>query len=157
MQSSRLKIIFNLRTSNKFNVTTQSLITCLRGLLYFAQDAQVAHWMNKIMCKEVSCASLRQICARLDFPLVNAQDLHKIYFFCQCAIYAMIYVFCQCTVYAHDLLKIFLLPMRNMCARYVQDSTSFANAQYTRNYFFCQCAVHAQNLHKILLILSDLG
>ena len=81
------------------------------GLLYFAQDAQDAHWM----CQ---CA-------------IYAQDLRKI--LSQCAIYAQ-----DCTYFpnAQYMRKIVLLvlisPMRNICTRFAQDCTYFPNAQYMR-------------------------
>ena len=45
------------------------------------------------------------------------------------------------------------LPMRKICATFVQDCTYFTNAQYMRKlYFFLQCAIYVQDLHKIVLI-----
>ena len=75
-----------------------------------------------------------------------------------CKICARLYFFLQCTIYAQDLCKIVLIsPMRNICARFAQDCTSFSNAQYmhkicARLYLFLQCAIYAQDLHKIVLI-----
>ena len=56
-----------------------------------------------------------------------------------CAIFAQVGTFfCQCAIYGQDYLpnaqymhKITLLsPMRNICARFAQDCTSFLNVQY---------------------------
>ena len=59
-------------------------------------------------------------------------------------------------VNAQDLRKI-LSPMRNICARFVHDCTSFSNAQYMRKvcaklYLFPQCAIFVKDLHKIVLL-----
>ena len=63
-----------------------------------------------------------KICARFS---PNVQYMRKIW--------AGLYFFLQCAIYAQDLRKIVLLsPMRNICARFAQDCTSFSNAQYMR-------------------------
>ena len=78
------------------------------GLLYFAQDAQVAHWM------------------------------------CQC-----IDVHWMCALYAQNLREIVLIsPMRNICARFAQDCTSFPNAQDLH-------PIYVQDLRKIVLIFPN--
>ena len=121
----------------------------ISDILYFAQDAQVAHWM----CQ---CEYMRDICTRLYF-FPNAQYMHKI-----CA---RLYLFLQCTRFAQDCVsflnahymrKIVLIsPMRNICPTFAQDCTSFPNAQYMRKiglYLFPQCEIYAQDLCKIVLI-----
>ena len=142
----------------KFSLSSQTSYTHL-GLLYFAQDAQVAqvaHWM----CQ---CA-------------IYAQDMRKI--LSQCAIYAQdlrkIVLLSPmrniCARYAQDYTS---SPKRNTCARFAQDCTYFSNAQHmrkicaglyffpqctiyaqdcTRLYLFLQCAIYAQDLHKIVLL-----
>ena len=47
-----------------------------------------------------------------------------------------------------------LLSMRNICARFAEDCTSFPNPQEmrkicTRLYFSLQCVIYAQDLHKM--------
>ena len=135
------------------------------GLLYFAQDAQVAHWMYQCaiyvqdslpMRKIVLLSLMRNICARF------AQDL--------CKICARLQLFLQCAIiYTQDLRKIVLISsMHNICARlylfpqctiYAQDCTYFLSAQYmrkivilspmhnicTRLHFFLQCTIYAQD------------
>ena len=49
------------------------------------------------------------------------------------------------------------LPMRNICVTFAQDCTSFPDAQYIHKicaklYFFLQCAIYAQDLSKIVVI-----
>ena len=49
------------------------------------------------------------------------------------------------------------LPMRNICGRFAQDCTSFPDAQYMRKicarlYFFLQCTIYAKDLRKIVLL-----
>ena len=103
----------------------------VKGLLYFAQDAQLAHWMYQ-------CA-------------IYAQDLRKI--LSQCAIYAQdlrkIVVISPmhniCARFAQDVV---ISPMCNICARFAQDCSYFFNAQYMRKicarlYLFPQCAIYA--------------
>ena len=84
----------------------------IHGLLYFAQDAQLAHWMYQCaiyaqdLRKIVLLSPMRNICARFVQDCTsfsNVQDLRKI---------------------------VVISPMRNICARFVQDCTSFSNAQY---------------------------
>ena len=121
----------------------------MKGLLYFAQDAQGVALDVSVcnICTRFVQDSLPMcnICARFAqdctyFP--NVQYMLKI-----CA---RLYLFPQCTIYVQDLHKIVLLspmrkyvedlckivlisPMRNMCTRFVQDWTYFSNAQYTGN------------------------
>ena len=108
-----------------------------------------------------------------DFPdaqymCIIAQDLCKIgtsFLDAQymCKICTRLYSFLQCAIYVQDctyspMRKIVLIsPMRNICARSVQDCTYFSNAQYmskicARLYLFLQCAIYVQDLHKIVLI-----
>ena len=125
---------------------------------------------------------MRKICARLYLFVqcaIYAQDLHKIILispirkicarlnlFPQCT---RLYLFVQCPIYAQDWRKIVLIssmrkivllsPMRNICARFAQNCTSFPNAQYMhkicpRLYLFVQCAIYAQDWCKIVLISS---
>ena len=99
------------------------------GLLYFAQDAQVAHWMRNNCARNFMC----NICT--SFAQVTT-------------------FFCQCAIYAQDFRKIFS-TMRNICVRFAQDCTYFPNVQYMRKivlfpqcarlYFFLQCATYAQD------------
>ena len=103
----------------------------LLGLLYFAQDAQVAHWM----CQ---CATVAQICARLYlFPqcAIYAQDLPKIVLISPmrniCTRFAQ-----DCTYFpnAQCMRKICArLYLFLQCAIYAQDCTYFPNAQYMCN------------------------
>ena len=78
----------------------------------------------------------------------NAQDLHKMVVISPMRIIcARLYLFPQCAR-----LYLFL-----QCAMYVQDCTSFPNAQYmhkicTRLYLFLHCAIYPQDLCKIVLI-----
>ena len=115
------------------------------GLLYFAQDAQVAHWIRNICTRKFhaqylrkSCASwdfllsMLNICARFSPPICNIcaiypQDLRKVVLFPNAQyiyardlskICARLYFFPQCAIYVQDLCKIVLLfPMCNMCTR----------------------------------------
>ena len=57
--------------------------------------------------------------------------------------------------YMHKIVLIF--PMRNICARFVQNCTSFPNVQYMRKicarlYLFPLCAIYVQDLCKIVLL-----
>ena len=101
------------------------------GLLYFARDAQVGHWMCQCaiyvqdLHKIVVISPMRNICARFAQDcayFLNAQYMRKICtklcLFPQCAIYAQdcarLYLFLQCAINAQDLRKIVLIsPMRN--------------------------------------------
>ena len=121
------------------------------------QNNSLNTWLIVFCASCASCAlhvSVRNICAKLYlFPqcAIYVQDLRKIVLIPQCAIYAKIcarvYLFLQCAIYAQDLRKIVLLspmrnyaqdlhkivlisPMHNICTRFVQDCTSFSNAQY---------------------------
>ena len=108
------------------------------------------HKMRKMRKLRIGCVNtqyMHKICSRFS---PNAQYMRKI-----CA---RLYFFPQCAIYAQDLRKIVVIsPMRNICARFAQDCTSFPNAQYmhkicARLYFFLQCAIYAQDLPKIVLI-----
>ena len=81
----------------------------------------------------------------------SAQHMHKIcmrlYFFLQCTV---LYFFLQCAIYEHDLCKIVLISsVRNICARFAQDCTSFSNAQYAQD---CTSFPDVQYMRKIVLI-----
>ena len=109
---------------------------------YFLQCTLYAQDLWKIVLLSPMC----NICARFaqdSTYFSNAQYMRKI-----CA---RLYFFPQCAMYAQDLRKIVLFspmrkivlispmrksilipPMCNICARFVQDCTSFPNAQYMR-------------------------
>ena len=116
-------------------------------LYLFLQCAIYAQDLRKI----VLISSMHNICARFaqDYTYFsNAQYMCKICtrlnFFPQCAIYVqdLHKILSQCTIYVQDLHKIVLLsPMRNICARFAQDYTSFS-----------QCTIYAQDLRKIVVI-----
>ena len=127
---------------------------------------------------------MRNICARFAQDCTyfsNAQYMHKIcprlYLFSPMhKICGRLYFFPQCAIYVQDLHKILhISPMRNICARFVQDCTSFPNAQCMRKicvrlyffpqcarlylflqcarvYLFLQCAIYVQDLCKIVLL-----
>ena len=113
----------------------------IMGLLYFAQDAQVAHWMCQCAIYAQDSVPMRNICAKFAqdctyclFPqcAIYAQDLGKIVLLISpmCNICARLYLFPQCAIYAQDLRKIVLLsPMRSICTRFAQDCTSLPNVQ----------------------------
>ena len=97
--------------------------------------------MRKLRTGYINAQYMRKICARFS---PNAQYMRKI-----------------CTRFspnAQYMRKIVLLsPMRNICARFALDCTSFLNAQYMRKicarlYFFPQCAIYVQDLRKIVVI-----
>ena len=129
------------------------------GLLYFAQDAQVAHWMcqcaiyaqhlHKILSQ---CARFAQDCTY--FP--SAQYMRKI-----CT---RLYFFPQCAIYAQDLDKIIIIsPMRNICARFARDFTfSPMRNICARLYLFLQCAIYAQdctflpNVQRLQALLEEI-
>ena len=105
------------------------------GLLYFAQDAHVAHWMRNICARKFHAQHFR----KLGLSFVNAQYMRKI---CTDSLPNARYMrnLCttlhfspQCAIYVQDLLKIVLLsptrkivlfsPMCNICTKFVQDCT----------------------------------
>ena len=99
------------------------------------------------MCKIVLLSPMHNIYAQDCTYFPNAQYM--------CTICTRLYFFPQCAIYVQDLLKIILLsPMRNKCTRFVQDCTSFPNAQlctiFVQDctlYFSPQftCAIYAQD------------
>ena len=143
------------------------------GLLYFAQDAQVAqvaHWMChaqdctsfpdvQYLCKIVLLSPMLNICARFAqdctyFP--DVQYLHKIcaslYLFLQCAIFAQDCTYFPDVQYLHKICARLYLFLQ--CAIYAQYCTYFLIAHYmrkicTRLYFFPQCFSNAQYMRKI--------
>ena len=90
--------------------------------MYYAQDAQAAHWLRKMRKLRIGCA--------INAQGIYAQDLRKL---------GLSFVNLQ------DLRNI-LSPTRNICVRFVQDSLpSPMRNIFPRLYCFLQCAIYAQD------------
>ena len=100
--------------------------------------------------KIVLISSMHNICARFAQDCTsfsNAQYVQDCTSFPDAQY--MCKILTQCAIYVQDLHNIVRLsPMRNICARFVQDYTSFSNAQD------CTYFPNAQYMRKIVLISS---
>ena len=118
------------------NTLCKSSYCSYRSLYFYCIDC-ILRKMRKLRIGCVNAQYMRKICARISH---NAQDCTS---------------FSQCAIYAQDMCKIcariVLIPqMRNICARFAQDRTSFRNAQNMRKIVLLSsmrniCARFAQN------------
>ena len=136
------------------------IVLIFDGLLYFVQDAQVAHWMCQCAIYAQDLGKILSQCA------IYAQDLHKIVLLSPMRnICARLYFFLQCTMYAQDCTYFSNMQyMHKICT----NCASFSNEQYMHKivlifdgllyfaqdtqvvHWMCQCAIYAQDLRKIL-------